>query len=327
VVLALGAGTLVGDVSIAPSETFHILLYKVGLYGGPVTWPASDAAIIWQLRLPRVLAAALVGASLGVAGTLFQAILRNPLADPYVIGTSAGAQLGVAISWLLPLQVGILGFGTLQAMSFLGALATITFVYALAHSGGRTPIVTLLLAGFVVSSFLISATSLLMQFSGRLNQIISWTMGNLGVSEIGQVAVAAPIIGLGTLCAWLLSFKLDVLLLGEKEAGHVGLQVERVKLASVVLASLLTALAVTLAGVVAFVGLIVPHAARMVYGPRHSILLPAAALGGAIFVIAADLIARLATPLTPLPLGVVTAVIGAPFFLHLLRRSRRDYAL
>jgi iron complex transport system permease protein len=325
-IMAIGIGTAFGDVSIAPSETLHILLHKLGLHGGPVTWSRSDEAIIWQLRLPRVLAAALVGASLGVAGALLQAILRNPLADPYVIGTSAGAQLGVALSWLLPFQISILGFSTLQAMAFVGALVTILFVYSLARSGGRTPVVALLLSGFVVSSFLISFTSLLMQFSGRLNQIISWTMGSLGVSEFAQVSVAAPIIGASLLGACLLSSRLDILSLGEDEAHHLGVGVERLKLVAIILASLLTALAVTLSGVIAFVGLVVPHVVRLLYGPGHRVLLPASGMGGALFVIVADLIARIATPLTPLPLGVVTAVIGAPFFLHLLRRGRRDYA-
>jgi iron complex transport system permease protein len=187
--------------------------------------------------------------------------------------------------------------------------------------------VTLLLAGFVTSSFLISASSLIMQLSGKLNQVMMWTLGSLDVAGTGQLALTAPIILLASLAAFLLSPALDVVLLGEEQAAHLGIRVELLKLTAVSLAALLTGMAVSLAGVVAFVGLIVPHAFRLIYGPRHRALIPAAALGGAIFLILADLIARVALPPTPLPLGVVTAIIGAPFFLHLLRRSRRQYSV
>lgn len=324
---AVVAGTLIGTVGIPPAEIIRILLYKLGLYAGHVYWSSGDQAIVWSLRMPRVVAAALVGAALGVAGALFQAVLRNPLADPYVIGTAAGAQVGVIIGLLLPFQVLLLGFGPVQALSFAGALGTVLFVYSIARVGGRTPVVTLLLAGFVVSSFLISGTTMLAYLSGRIDQVFAWTLGSLDVSAWDQLAAAGPIIVLTIALAYLMSDRLDVILLGEEQATHLGVRVERLKLAAIVLASLLTALAVTLAGVVAFVGLIVPHAARLLYGPRHRVLLPATAGLGAVFLIVADIIARAAIPPTPLPLGVVTAVIGAPFFLHLLRRSRREYSV
>jgi iron complex transport system permease protein len=318
---------MLGTVEIAPTETMRIFLYKLGLYGGHATWPAQDQYIIWSLRLPRVVAAGLVGAALGVAGALFQAVLRNPLADPYVIGTSAGAQLGVTVALLAPLQFAALGFGPLQALAFLGALGTVLFVYSLARTAGRTPVITLLLAGFVVSSFLISGTSFLMVVSNRMLQAMTWTMGGLDVSEWSQLGATGPLLLLAIGAAYLLAGKLDVILLGEEQAAHLGIRVERVKLGAIILASFLTALAVTLAGVVAFVGLIVPHSARLIYGPGHRILIPTSAAGGALFVIVADLVARIITPPTVVPLGVVTAVVGAPFFLHLLRRSRREYAV
>jgi iron complex transport system permease protein len=324
-IVAVIAGTLIGTVSIPPAEIVRILLYKIGLYAGHVSWSSGDQAIVWSLRMPRVVAAALVGAALGVAGALFQAVLRNPLADPYVIGTAAGAQVGVIIGLLLPFQVLLFGFGPVQALSFVGALGTVLFVYSIARVGGRTPVVTLLLAGFVVSSFLISGTTMLAYLSGRIDEVLAWTMGSLDVSAWDQLAATGPIIVLAIALAYITSDRLDVILLGEEQATHLGVRVERLKLAAIILASLLTGLAVTLAGVVAFVGLIVPHAARLLYGPRHRTLIPATAGLGAVFLIVADIIARSAIPPTPLPLGVVTAVIGAPFFLHLLRRSRRDY--
>jgi iron complex transport system permease protein len=167
----------------------------------------------------------------------------------------------------------------------------------------------------------------MLQLSGKMNQVLMWTLGSLDVAGTSQLTLAAPLIVLASLAAFLLSPTLDVILLGEEQAMHLGVRVELLKLTAVGLAALLTGLAVSLAGVVAFVGLIVPHASRLIYGPRHRTLIPAAALGGATFLIFADLIARVAMPPTPLPLGVVTAVIGGPFFLHLLRRSRRQYSV
>lgn len=326
-IVALFLGTAFGTVSIPPGEIAQILLYKLGLWYGHRTWSVSDEAIIWQIRLPQVLAAGLVGASLGIAGTLFQAVLRNPLADPYVIGTSAGAQLGVSVALLLPFQIAFQGFGTVQILAFAGALATILFVYSLARSGGRVPVVALLLAGFVVSSFLISATSFLTIFGGRFASIMTWAMGGVEVAGMDQLAITGPLILLAGAVAYFVAPQLDVILLGEEQAAHLGIRVEALKLGVIVLAAFLTALAVSLAGIVAFVGLVVPHAIRMIYGPGHRLLVPATAAGGAAFLMVANLIAYVALPPTVIPLGAITAIIGAPLFLHLLRRSRREYSI
>lgn len=320
-------GTLLGSVHIPPGETVQILLYKLGIYRGHAGWTPGDEAIVWLVRFPRVVAAALVGAALGVAGSLFQAVLRNPLADPYVIGTSAGAQLGVSVALLFPVNVAVFGFGTMQLFAFAGALGTVLFVYALARTGGRTPVVTLLLAGFVTSSFLISGTSLLMVAGNRVSEVVRWTMGSIAATSWDQVGFTGLLVVLTVAVCYLFAARLDVMLLGEEHAAHLGVRVERLKLAAIVLAAMLTALAVTLAGVVAFVGLVVPHTMRLIYGPGHRLLLPAAALGGAAFLITADLVARITLTNAEIPLSAVTAVIGAPFFLHLLRRTRKEYAL
>lgn len=317
--------TLYGTVAVDPAVVLQVLAYKLGLHFIGAHFSVIDESVVWSIRLPRVLAAALVGGALGVAGTLFQGVLRNPLADPYVIGTSAGAQLGVAISLAVPVQFVVLGFGPIQAAAFIGAVLTVGFVYTLARTAGRTPIVTLLLAGFVVSSFLISATSFLMITTNRVSQVTLWTMGGIDISRYQQLAFTGPCVLIGVALAMLMAPRLDVILLGEEQARHLGVRVERVKVAAILLGSLLTGLAVALAGVVAFVGLVVPHAARLIFGPSHRTLVPSAAIGGAIFVVLVDLIARTVVAPTEIPLGIMTAVVGAPFFLHLLRRTRRIY--
>lgn len=328
---ALVLALVFGPVSIAPLQIVQILLYKLSIPGVHATASAANIAIIWEIRLPRVIAAALVGAALAVAGALFQAVLRNPLADPYVIGTSAGAQLGVALTLVLPIQFSLLGFAPLQFAAFGGALATVLLVYLIARTGGATPVVTLILAGFVVSSFLISATTFITYAGGhvadRLTEILGWTMGDVQVESWNQLAVSAPAILVAAGLAFLLAPKLNLILLGESQAAHLGVHVERLKLVAIVLASLLTALAVTLAGIVAFVGLVVPHAIRLLYGPGHRVLLPSALVGGAAFVVLCDAVGQVVIAPSTIPLGVITAVLGAPFFLFLLRRSRRDYAI
>jgi len=327
-------GLVYGTDAIPLREVLHVLFpVSHACTARPLTagLPNRNAVIICDLRLPGVIGALLVGAGLALAGALFQAVLRNPLADPYVIGTSAGAQLGVTLVFILPIQVALWGFGTLQLAAFAGALSTVLVVYLLARTPSGTPVVTLILAGFVISSFLISATTLLTYVgagvSERLSHLLTWTLGGLDVQSWQELAVSAPCILAAGCAAVLMAPRLDLILLGEDQAAHLGVRVERLKLAAIVLASLLTALAVTIGGIIPFVGLVVPHAMRLIYGPRHQVLLPVSAVAGAAFVVLCDLIARVAVAPSVLPLGVVTAVVGAPFFLHLLRRSRRVFAI
>lgn len=323
---SLVVALMYGTVSIPPGDVLGVLLHKLGLWQGPVGWADSTEYIVWDFRLPHVIAAALVGAALALAGTLFQAVLRNPLADPYVIGTAAGAQVGVTFAVSASVQFVFLGFGTVQLAAFAGALVTVLFVYGLARSAGTTPVVTLLLAGFAVSSFLISATTFIAYASHQLNQILTWTLGGIEVEAWQQLGLITPLILGAAVLTYLLSARLDVMLLGEEQASRLGVRVEVLKLGAIVLASFLTAMAVSLAGIIAFVGLIIPHAARMVYGSGHRGLIPAAALGGSAFLVITDLAARTVLAPAVLPLGVMTAVIGAPFFLHLLRTAKRRYA-
>lgn len=295
------------------------------------TWRPQDEAIFFAIRLPRVAGAAIVGAALASAGVLFQGLLRNPLADPYALGVSGGAALGGALGFLLSLSFGVLGFSPVPVLAFGGALLAMSIVYALAHSGGRAPIVTLLLAGFAVSAMMGYAVSFLLILNDRLQlnlpRVYSWLLGGISVSQWSQLGVAVAMVTVAIIGGWLMRHSLDALSLGEESARQLGIAVETDKRLVIVLGSVLTGAAVALGGLIGFVGLFAPHVTRVLIGPRHSLLLPAAALVGAAFLVLADLLARALLPPTEIPVGILTAFVGGPFFLWLLRRERREYRL
>jgi iron complex transport system permease protein len=275
--------------------------------------------------------AALVGGALGCAGTLFQGLLRNPLADPLLLGTSAGAALGATVAFVLPAPFVLewLGFSLIAVLAFAGALLAVALVYLLATRRGRTPVVTLLLAGVVVNAISTAIQTLLITLHNqRGNQLISlftWLSGTVDVRQWSELQVVALLVVVGVLCAVLLAPALDAFAVGEEMAGHLGLRVERAKLLIVATASLLVAAAVSISGLVGFVGLVAPHVCRLTLGPRNRLLVPASALAGALFVVLADLLARTVVAPTELPLGVVTALVGGPFFLWLLRSAGDRY--
>jgi len=320
------AATALGTVSIPLPRVASILVARVMGADALSQWPESEVAILWQLRLPRVLTAAVVGIALAAAGVIFQGLLRNPMADPYIIGTSGGAALGATAALLLPWRWMWLGFTPVPVMAFLGAVLAVLIVYNIARVGHQTPITTLLLSGFAFSSIMAAVMSFLMLLSGNtLRRIVLWTMGGIGVSGWEPLAVVTPLILLGIGLAYTMSGQLNVLLLGEEQAAHLGIQVERGKIILLVLGALLTGAAVSVSGLVGFVGLVIPHVARLIFGPDHRILLPASALSGGIFLVLADLLARLLLAPSEIPLGTVTALIGAPFFIYLLRKSKKEY--
>jgi iron complex transport system permease protein len=336
VLIALLGGALLfaaafGAVQLRPDDLLRMTLnHVVGARFEP-TWRPQDEAIFFAIRLPRVAGAAVVGAALASAGVLFQGLLRNPLADPYALGISGGAALGGALGFLLSLSFGFLGFSPVPILAFGGALTAMTVVYALARSGGRAPIVTLLLAGFAVSAMMGYAVSFLLILNDRLQlnlpRVYSWLLGGISVTQWSQLGVAVVMVGLAIVGGWLLRHSLDALSLGEESAQQLGIAVETDKRLVIVLGSVLTGAAVALGGLIGFVGLFAPHVTRVVVGPRHSLLLPAAALVGAAFLVLADLLARALLPPTEIPVGILTAFIGGPFFLWLLRRERREYRL
>ncbi len=327
--LAMLAAVAIGSVGVGIGETTAILGRRLLGLPLPATWTPAAETIIFELRLPRVLTAMLVGGGLAMAGTVFQALLRNPMADPYIIGTAAGASLGAIVGILAPVLLPVLaigagtawlGLGIVQLLAFAGGIGTVLLVYAVARANGRVPVVTLLLTGYAVSSVLAAGVALLMFLSGRaLGAIFGWLMGSLAGASWPSLAFAAPLLAVSfglLLVRWR---RLNVLLLGDAQAAHLGVEVEREKLLLTMLATLATSAAVAISGTIGFVGLVVPHLLRLATGPDHRLLLPASVLYGAALLTLADLGARLAGGI---PVGIVTALLGAPFFIWLLRRSR-----
>ncbi|MFI5268843.1 MAG: FecCD family ABC transporter permease [Chloroflexota bacterium] len=325
-------GIAFGPTPLPPGRQLAILAQQFGLRHGAVTWRPDEAVILLQVRMPRVMAGMLVGAALATAGALLQGLLRNPLADPYLIGVSSGAGLGATVAALFsPLAARLAGFGLTSARAFCCGLLTVLLVYRLARVGSTVQVTPLLLAGVVVSSLFGAATTLLYTVSGqlsiRIRELFTWLAGGISVVGWTQLAVVGPIMGLGLAIAWTFARPLNAFALGEEGAAYVGVHVQRQKLAIIAVSTLLTAFAVTLSGLIGFVGLVVPHAVRLLLGPNHRTLLPAAALGGASFLVLADLGARVALAPLELPVGIVTALLGGPFFLYLLQRSKRPHAL
>jgi len=327
--LAIVLGAAVGSVAISPLSIAEMALNRLGLGHFAVTWRPQDEVIFFELRLPRVLGAALVGLGLATAGVLFQGLLRNPLADPFVMGTSGGASLGAIVGLVIGTPLHLLGFGIVQLTAFAGALAAVALVYQIARVGGRTPVITLLLAGFAVSAIFGYAGSFLLIVNDRLQlslpRIYSWLLGGVAVDSWSQLAIAGPLALLAALAASGLARSLNALSLGEDGASRLGVAVARDARLVIITGSLLTATAVSVSGLIGFVGLVVPHVVRLLWGPNHRLLLPAAGLAGAIFVVLADLAGRSLLPPTEIPVGILTAFIGGPYFLYLLRRTRRDY--
>lgn len=310
-----------GAVSIPLSRTVSILLGLGGNLSPPIQ--ASEATILWDLRMPRVGAAMVVGASLALAGSVLQALLRNPLADPFVLGISSGGALGAVLAILFGLGATLLGGYGVAAASFLGALLTLFLVYSIARQEGRVPTATLLLAGVIFSSFFSAIIMFLISITSdeRLFDVTFWLMGNVGNIQPRTVGVVFLylLVGAGVLLGLAKDFNL--LSTGEETALALGVEVERTKKIAFICASLITGAVVSVSGLIGFVGLVVPHWVRMIWGPDHRFLLPASAFLGAMLLVLADTVARTIMAPLEIPVGVITAMVGAPFFIYLLRKK------
>lgn len=327
-VLALGLvaavllGVAVGAVWISPATSVRLFAWKLGLASRPPV-PRSTEVILFQLRLPRVLLAAIVGAALAVSGLIFQGLFRNPLADPAIIGVSSGAALGAIVVIVLG-GAGALGGFAVSAAAFAGAVVTAFLVFRLARLGPTVHVATLLLAGVAMAAVISSVISLVMSFSGeQVRSIYRWLLGGLQARGWASIEQVLPLVVIGVVAAAATAHELNLLSLGEERAGQLGIDVDRLKRRSIALGALLAGAAVSVAGVIGFVGLMTPHVLRLVVGADHRRLLPAVLLAGPTLLILADLVARVAIAPEELPVGAVTALIGGPFFVLLLRRERR----
>jgi heme transport system permease protein len=318
-IISIGSGA----VDIAPRQVIAIILDHLGVKTD-VSYTAQQDAVVWSIRLPRVTLAIMVGSALAVSGAALQGMFRNPLADPGLIGVSSGAALGAVTA----LGLGIAWFGraTTPLFAFVGGMLTALVAYSLARHHGRTEIVTLVLAGIALNTFAGAGTALVTFIANdaQLRAIIFWSMGSLGSATWRSVGAALPFVVAGLVASWYWRRPLNLMALGEREARHLGIETERVRFLVILFTALMTGATVAAAGVIGFVGLIVPHVIRLVAGPDHRLLLPASALGGAVLVVVADLVARTVVSPLELPLGVLTAFVGGPFLLVLMMRTRRS---
>ncbi|MEW6619130.1 MAG: iron chelate uptake ABC transporter family permease subunit [bacterium] len=315
---------MVGPIFIHPLMIIKIWLSKV--LGGLIqqSWSNIQETIVVDIRTPRVILSGLVGMGLAIAGAAMQGLFRNPMAEPYVLGMSSGAACGAALA--IVLGIGKLWGGfSISALSFIGATTSIFLVYNLAKTDGRLPTETLLLAGIAVGFFLQAVVSFLkiLASSEALRDVVLWLMGSFSLATWDDIRLVILPIFAGIGVIYFLSRELNTLQFGEETALHLGIEVEWVKRILLIASALVTAVAVSVSGIIGFVGLIIPHVARLMIGPGHHILLPASALGGGIFLVFCDTLARTVVQPQEMPIGIITAAIGAPYFIYLLRRRKK----
>ncbi|MCU0280376.1 MAG: iron ABC transporter permease [Acidimicrobiia bacterium] len=318
------ASLAIGAVDVPPGRVLRVVLHHLGVGTGE-GFSAQEDAIVWSIRLPRLLLGALVGAGLGAAGAALQGVFRNPLADPQLVGVAGGSAFGATAA--VAAAGGLLGSLAGPLGGIVGGLAAGAVVYSLARHQGRTEVVTMVLAGIAVAAVGLAGAALLGFAVDRpeLRSALFWSLGTISVATWRLVAVTAPFVLVAVAVLPLFARPLDLLLLGDREAHHLGVAVERVRFGVLGLAVLATAAAVSAVGVIGFVGLLAPHAIRVAAGPAHRVVLPGAALCGAVLVVLADLTARSLHPPVEVPVGLITAVVGGPVFLWLLHRTRTQH--
>ncbi|WP_026342714.1 iron ABC transporter permease [Nocardia sp. BMG111209] len=312
----------VGQVPTTPAEVAGSVAHRIGLDWGPMPHHPAGEVTLWQVRFPRVVLAMLVGAALATAGALLQGVFANPLAEPGVIGVSSGAAVGAGI--VIVTGGAFAAAWSVAGGAFVAGLGTTLLVYLLSRSGGRTETVTLVLTGVAVNAFAGGLMAFLMFTASPAarDQIVFWQLGSLNGATWQSVTVVAPLAAVGIAAAILLAPRLDLLALGESAARHLGVDVERLRRNVILVVAVLATAGVSFTGVILFVGLVVPHVVRLLVGPGHRVLIPLSALLGAIVLLAADVGARTLVANADLPLGMLTSLVGAPFFFWLLRRTR-----
>lgn len=317
----------IGSASLTVGDSFRLIFSRVPVIRHFISIEgikSSFDGIVWDIRIPRILLSGLCGASLALVGTCFQGLFRNPLADPQIIGVSSGAALGATIAVLSGFSLTLAGLSGIGVCAFIGALATVFLVYRIACTGNRAPVVHIILTGTAVSSMLSAIISLLMSIRReQLEKIYMWTLGSFSGATINKVVFLSFFFLVCGIIIFIFAKDLDLILTGEETALSLGVDTNFVKRSLIIVASILVAACVSVSGTIGFVGLIVPHIVRLICGPKHRKLMPLAALSGAVFLIWCDTIARTIRAPGEIPVGVVTALCGAPYFLYLLSRSKK----
>jgi iron complex transport system permease protein len=318
--LALMAACAVGSAAIPFDQVARALLDRLS---GRAEGEATNALIIFGIRMPRALLAFSVGAALSVSGACMQGLFKNSMADPHILGVSSGAALGAALAMILGWQSTAMGLGAVTLTAFAGGALSVVLVVNLARVRGRTSTISLLLAGVAVSAFLSALISGLMLLNrDKLENVYLWTMGSFTAASWTKVWYCLPVTAVGAVLLRAYARDLNAMLMGEEEARSLGVPVERVRLIVLALCTVLTATAVSVSGVIGFVGLMVPHAVRMIAGPDHRSLIPVSVVAGGLYLLIIDTLARTVAMPIEIPVGVLTAVVGGPFFLYLMRKSR-----
>ncbi len=314
-----------GAVKVNVKDIINIIYAKT--LGTETTYSNLDSSIvyiIWNIRLPRIIVSLFIGGMLSIAGVTYQGILKNPMADPFVLGISSGAALGATIGIISKISFNILGLNFISLMAFAGALLVIFVVYNIARIKNEVPVTTLLLSGIAMSQFLTAILSILMMLNDRdLNKIFFWTMGSLSGKGWESIANIIPYTVLGFIILMYYSKDMDILLLGDESAKNLGVEADKIKKIILVTASILTAASVSVSGIIGFVGLIVPHIVRIFVGPKHSKLLPLSFITGGALMVVCDTIARSIIP-QEIPVGIITAILGAPFFIYILKKKKAE---
>lgn len=318
----------IGTADINSMDSFKIIGSKIPIIKDYVDIghiKNSHRTIIWSIRLPRILLGVLVGASLSMAGAAFQGMFKNPMADPYVLGISSGAALGATVGIVFQININFLNISTISIFAFIGAMIAVFLVYNIARVRNKIPTTTLLLSGIAVGQFFTAIMSLIMVlYSKDMSKIIYWTMGGLaGKGWDPLIGITIPTI-LSMVLMTFFSRDLNIMLTGEESAQSLGVDVEKTKLYILILGTFMTSMVVSVSGIIGFVGLIIPHTVRIIIGPDHRILLPASALIGGMFIIFADTIARTIISPIEIPVGIITALCGGPFFIYLLKSSKKE---
>ncbi|WP_313802718.1 iron ABC transporter permease [Cytobacillus sp.] len=315
-----------GSANLPLSHVWGIILHQLPYLENVIdpNWAASSEQIILKVRLPRVFLAILVGACLSLAGAGFQGVLRNPLADPYTLGVASGSAVGAAFIILFGFHTILFGAWTIPLVAFVTGLISLLIVLRLANVQGKYKLETIILSGVVVSAFLGAIVSFMVSMSDQVvNEIVFWLMGSLALRGWSFAFVLMPYLAIGLVVLLSYGRTLNLFALGERQAAHLGVNIKRTRLVVLIVSTLITAAAVSIVGTIGFVGLVVPHLVRLLVGPDYRLLLPLTVIFGAIYVLWADTIARTLLSPTEIPLGVVTAVLGAPFFAYLLRRNKQ----